>query len=159
MPSAERGAVSWSSLMYWRIQSASRHIRSASPSPLRYCWYWSRPPSPFEPCLLISILSSGVPVSLQNSLTMLTISEFDSQARIVSLSPSSLSSVASVLLSSVLLDSSVLLESVVEDPVELVALLLEQPATAPRIDADANTAAKILFFIGNSSRSIRFCVI
>jgi hypothetical protein len=55
-----------------------------------------------------------------------------------------------------LLDSSVLLESVVEDPAELVALL-EQPATAPRIDADANTAAKILFFIGNSSRSIHCC--
>ena len=45
--------------------------------------------------------------------------------------------------SSVLLEFSVLLESVVEDPAELVALL-EQPATAPRIDADANTAAKIL---------------
>ena len=55
-----------------------------------------------------------------------------------------------------LLESSVLLESVVEDPAELVALL-EQPATAPRIDADANTAAKILFFIGNSSRSIHCC--
>ena len=67
-----------------------------------------------------------------------------------------LSEVPALLESSVLLDSSVLLESVVEDPAELVALL-EQPATAPRIDADANTAAKILFFLGNSSRSIHCC--
>jgi len=67
-----------------------------------------------------------------------------------------LSEVPALLESSVLLEFSVLLESVVEDPAELVALL-EQPATAPRIDADANTAAKILFFIGNSSRSIHCC--
>lgn len=80
------------------------------------------------------------------------------------MSPSSLSSVASALLSSDLLLSSVLLSSVLlesvvdeaSEAVELVALLLEQPATAPRIDADANTAAKILFLIGNSSRIIHF---
>ena len=90
-------------------------------------------------------------------------SELLSQARIESVSSSSLSSTAGV---SSFDDSSPPVDyasvDVVDEAsplaVELAPLvaLLEQPATAPRIDADAKTAAKILFFIGNSSRIIHF---